>query len=254
MGGSEPRRSPLDAVHRSLGARMVPFAGWEMPLHYGRIADEHEAVRRRVGLFDVSHMGELVIEGPGARLLLDELTTNDVGRLEVGMAQYTLLLTPEGTCVDDLIVYRTAADSYLLVVNAANTAPDLEWIAGRAGPGAVVRDVTMEKALIAVQGPEAERVVAACAGPEVRSLRPFRAAVTAVAGKRVFLSRTGYTGEDGFEVMTSWEDAPLVWKALMEAGVDVGARPCGLGARDVLRLEAGLPLYGSELDRRHTVL
>ena len=233
---------------------MVPFAGWVMPVHYGRIADEHEAVRRRVGMFDVSHMGELVVEGKGAGRLLDELTSNDMSRLEVGMARYTLLLTPEGTCVDDLIVYRTAEDRYLLVVNAANTACDLEWIVARAPLGVSVRDVTVEKALLAVQGPEAEGAVAACAGPAAGALRPFRAVTSAVAGKTVFLSRTGYTGEDGFEVMTCWGDATCVWEALMEAGADVGIRPCGLGARDLLRLEAGLPLYGNELDRTHTVL
>lgn len=254
MVAAELRRTPLHAAHVRLGARFVLFAGWEIPVQYAGIIAEHRAVRERAGLFDVSHMGEVIVEGPEALAALQRLVTNDVGSLEIGHGLYTPMCTPAGGIVDDLILFRIAAEQYLLVVNAATTAKDVAWIRDHAG-GATVRDISSEIALLALQGPAAGRILARVTTARIDEMRPFDALpAVLVAGRTVFLSRTGYTGEDGYEIGPAWDDAPGVWDALMEAGAAAGLVPVGLGARDTLRLEAGLLLYGSDIDERTSPL
>jgi len=239
-------KTPLYDEHVRLGAKMTEFAGWEMPLQYAGIAHEVQAVRTRVGLFDISHMGEFVIAGPGALDLVQYVTTNDARKLVIGAAQYSLLCNENGGVIDDLIVYRTGFEEYLLVVNAANTPTDFEWINSRNSFGASVADIS-SMSLIALQGPEAERVIAPLTEFDAKSLARFHIAVTRVAGVGCFVARTGYTGEDGFEILCPAQDAVKLWNDLLEAGKPIGAEPIGLGARDVLRLEAAYPLHGHEL-------
>jgi aminomethyltransferase len=248
------RRPPLYEAHRALGARFVEFAGWEMPLAYAGVAEEHRAVRGRCGLFDVSHMGEIELRGPMAAALCQRLTVNDVSRLRIGDAQYTLLCSPEGGVLDDLIVSRLGRERFLLVVNAVNTASDLAWIRSHAGRGVEVVDRSAEVGLLALQGPEAEFVLRPLTAAALGPMRPFTVLQTVVAGRDVVLSRTGYTGEDGFEILAAVSDLPAVWDALLEAVRRRGGLPAGLGARDTLRLEAGLPLWGADMDARTTPL
>jgi aminomethyltransferase len=229
--------TPLYDRHVALGGKMVPFAGWEMPVQYAGVIEEHRAVRTDAGAFDVSHMGEFEVEGPRARDLLQSVVSNDVDRIGVGEAQYTLLTNEEGGIVDDLIVYRLDEFSYLLVVNAANRATDFEWLKDREIPGSDVRDVSDEYALIAVQGPRAiERL-------GLPTAKPFTFAEAAIDGIDVMVNRTGYTGEDGCELMCMAEDAGALWDAVLARGVV----PCGLGARDTLRLEVCYPLHGNDI-------
>jgi len=242
------RRTSLYDAHRAAGGRMVPFAGWELPIQYAGLSEEHLAVRTHVGLFDVSHMGEIRIEGSHALEAVQRLITNDAARLTVGGGLYSPMCTPGGGIVDDLTVFRVAEQAYLLVVNAATHAKDLAWIRMHAAP-AVVRDLSHETAFLALQGPRAEPLLSALAGIDLAPLPAFhgRDAVP-IAGVRALVTRTGYTGEDGFEIACPWEAAPTVWAALMEAGRPHGLVPAGLGARDTLRLEAGLMLYGQDID------
>jgi aminomethyltransferase len=238
-------RTPLRDTHVALGARMVPFAGWEMPVQYSGVIDEVRAVRERAGLFDVSHMGELHVSGPAALAWLNAMTTNDVARLTPGRAQYSLLLDEEAGIIDDILVYSIAENEYMVVVNASNAAKDREWLEGRLLPGVELEDSSMVTSLVALQGPLAEEVLQPlCSGP-LSELRRFRFAAGEVAGVPCLVSRTGYTGEDGFELFTQG-DVVAVWTALMEAGAG-RVKPCGLGARDVLRIEAGNVLYGHEI-------
>src|SRR5207249_3668792 len=199
------RRTPLFDVHRALGARMGEFAGWEMPLSYRGAAEEHRAVRERCALFDVSHMGEIELRGPGAAVVCQELTVNDIRRLRIGDGQYTLFCNQRGGVLDDLIVVRLGAERYLLVVNAANTATDYAWVRARAGERAEVVDRSAELALLALQGPEAERALRTLTALDLTALRPFTALEGPVAGVRTLVSRTGYTGEDGFELLVGIE-------------------------------------------------
>jgi aminomethyltransferase len=231
------QHTPLHDRHVELGARMVPFAGWEMPVQYAGVIPEHRAVRTDTGVFDVSHMGELEVEGPRARDLLQGALSNDVDRLAPGEAQYTLLTNESGGIVDDLIVYRLGSHSYLLAVNAANRKIDYEWLKEREIPGSDVRDVSDDCALLAVQGPRAiERL-------ELPPAAPFTFAETTLDGVELMVNRTGYTGEDGCELLCMSEDAVPLWDAVLERG----AVPCGLGARDTLRLEVCYPLHGSDI-------
>jgi aminomethyltransferase len=246
------RRTPLYASHQALGARFVEFGGWEMPLSYSGVGDEHRAVRERCGLFDVSHMGEIEVGGPTAATVCQELTVNDVSRLRIGDGQYTLLCNDDGGVIDDLVLFRLAPERYLLVVNAAGTATDLAWVRERAGGRAEIVDRSTETALLALQGPEAAPALRTLTPLDLNALRPFTAITGPVAGCRTLVSRTGYTGEDGFELMTAAGDAPSVWDAVLEAVRRRGGLPAGLGARDTLRLEAGLPLYGSDMDTTTT--
>lgn len=243
------RHTPLFAAHSRLGARFVDFGGWEMPVQYSGIIAEHMAVRSAAGVFDVSHMGEIELRGPGALAAAQYLTANDVRRLEDGQAQYSLLLLPGGGIVDDIMVYRVHAERLLVCVNAANTAKDLAWILEHAGTAEVV-DRSADTALLALQGPAAARIVTELGSVDVAALPRFACASTTVAGVSVLAARTGYTGEDGWELFCASQDAVRLWEAL----IDAGAQPIGLGARDTLRLEAALPLYGNDLDETTTPL
>ena len=238
-------QSPLDAEHRALGGRMVPFAGWDMPLRYGSVLDEHRACRAGAVVFDVSHMGSAWVRGPGAAAALQGLFTNDLGRAGPGRAQYTHLLDDEASVVDDLIVWWLGPEELLVIPNAANTAPALAAVQAATGApgGADVEGVTGQRALLAVQGPEARRRLADVA-PEAAAVAHFGVApTTLVGGVSGFVGGTGYTGEDGVELFVPVEAAVDVWRALLAAGIT----PAGLGARDTLRLEMGYPLHGHEL-------
>ena len=252
------KRTPLYDRHREAGARLVEFAGWEMPVQYEGVIDEHRAVRTAAGLFDVSHMGEIAVSGPGAAALLERLTPNDVSKLVPGRAHYSGLLTERGTYVDDLLVYRLAEDDFLVVVNASNAGRDFEWIAARAedtgGSGAKVEDVSDDWALLALQGPKAIEILTPLTDVDLSKLRYYGFARGRVAGAPAIVSRTGYTGEDGVELYVRPDDAPALWQRLLDEGRDRGVAPAGLGARDTLRLEAGMALYGHEIDETTTPL
>jgi glycine cleavage system T protein (aminomethyltransferase) len=226
---------------------MVPFGGWDMPVQYTGIIEEHRTVRAAVGLFDVSHMGEFEVEGPGAVAVLQRLTTNDVGALEIGQVQYSLLCYPEGGIVDDLTLYRLGPDRFMLTVNAGNIDKDWQWVTTH-GAGARWRNVSTATGLIAVQGPKAEALVGRLASCDVKKIGYYRFAEGLVAGVAAIISRTGYTGEDGFELYMPADGTPGVWKALLDSGRADGVAPIGLGARDTLRLEMRYALYGNDID------
>ena len=249
-----PRRTPLFEAHRALGARMVDFAGWEMPLFYAGAAEEHRAVRERSGLFDVSHMGEIELTGPQAADVCQELTANDVRRLRIGNGQYTVLCNERGGVIDDLIVFRLGRERYLLIVNAAGTATDFAWIVEHVADRARVVDRSDELALLALQGPDAEHSLRLLTSLDLPALRPFTALEALVGGVPTVISRTGYTGEDGFELLAAAEDAVTLWEAVLDVTRRHGGAAAGLAARDTLRLEAGLPLYGSDMDATTTPL
>ena len=242
------KRTPLYDLHRELGAKLIDFGGWEMPVQYAGILEEHRAVRERVGLFDVSHMGELEFTGEGALAALQRLTCNDVSRLSDGRIQYSALLTERGTFVDDVLVYRRASDAYLMVVNASNTPKDFAWARARASGVARVEDQSDAYALIAVQGPASVRLMGRLCDPDPSDLPYYGFRDSTVCGVAALVSRTGYTGEDGFEVYCSPEAAARVFRSLLEQGKAEGVAPCGLGARDTLRLEAKMALYGNDID------
>lgn len=231
------QRTPLHERHLALGGRMVPFAGWELPVQYEGVIQEHRAVRTDAGVFDVSHMGEIEVEGPRAHELLQSLLSNDLDRIGRGQAQYTLLTNERGGVVDDLIAYRLDEFRFLLVVNAANRQADLAWLKEREVSGSDVRDVSHEYALLAVQGPRAiERL-------GLPPAKPFTFAEAEIDGVETMANRTGYTGEDGCELLCMAEDAVRLWEAVLARGVV----PCGLGARDTLRLEVCYPLHGNDI-------
>ncbi len=250
----QPRRTPLYDCHRKAGARMVDYAGWEMPVRYQNELDEHRAVRGAAGLFDVSHMGEVRFRGPGALDFLQSLTPNNVAKLQPGRIHYSGLLTPEATYVDDLLIYQLAEGDYLAVVNAANAAGDLEWIESHPSGDCEVADVSDDYALLALQGPRAPEILARHTAAELEKIRYYRFVQGEVCGRPCLISRTGYTGEDGFELYLDPAHAPHVWDALLESGAGDGLIPAGLSARDTLRLEAGMALYGHEIDRTTTPL
>jgi len=234
---------------------MVDFAGWNLPVQFSGVIEEHTAVRSAVGMFDVSHMGEVSVRGAAALAFLQYVTCNDVARLRPGRAQYTALTTPEGTFVDDLLVYMLNESDYLLVVNAANTPKDLQWLGTQAGAFDVaVEDRSSSWAQIAVQGPRALETVQPLAGVELGGVKYYRFVETEVCGTRCIVSRTGYTGEDGFELYTPADAAEKIWTALFESGGPLGVLPVGLAARDTLRLEARFALYGNDIDDRTTVV
>ena len=250
------KETPLSDRHRALGARMVSFAGWQMPLEYSSIADEHLAVRTAAGLFDVSHMGEVEIAGDDALAAVQRITSNDAGRLEVGQAQYSALTTHEGTFVDDLLVYRLADMHFLLVINASNRQKDVAWIKQEiASVGdAVAVDSSTRYALLAVQGPRARDALQALTSIELACIPYYGFAAGEVANVRVMIARTGYTGEDGYELFVAPQRVGTVWDSVLEAGASSGLKPAGLGARDTLRLEASMRLYGNDIDEGTTVL
>ncbi|MFD1675015.1 glycine cleavage system aminomethyltransferase GcvT [Alicyclobacillus fodiniaquatilis] len=240
------KRTPLYDVHVSSQAKVIDFHGWEMPVQYQGIVHEHHAVRKNVGVFDVSHMGEFLVEGPDAEAFIQHMVTNDVTRLSDGRALYTLMTDEHGKTLDDLLVYKLEPHRFMLVVNAGNIQADYEWIAEHQGHFDVkLSDISAEVALIALQGPDATRVLQAFTPLPLDELKPFSFSISQVSQKKALISRTGYTGEDGFELYVSAADAAHIFKLLLDAGVT----PCGLGARDTLRLEAKLALYGNELSR-----
>jgi aminomethyltransferase len=251
------KKTPLHSSHIALGARMVPFGGWDMPVEYSGISAEHMAVRTAAGLFDVSHMGEVEIAGKGALEAVQHITTNDVAKLQIGQIQYSGLTTPQGTFVDDLLVYRFGPSHYLLVINAGNIDKDVAWIMARAkeaSPDVGVVDSSNRYALIAIQGPKAQEILQQLTAIDLPAMKYYWFANGEIAGVRGTVSRTGYTGEDGFEVMVPPAQAARVWDALLQTGKPLGLIPAGLGARDTLRLEAAMRLYGNDIDDTTTVM
>ena len=262
-GAEELRQTPLAEVHRAAGARMVPFAGWDMPVQYGTgVLAEHRKVREAAGLFDLGHMGQVNITGPDAVAFLQKVTTNDVTALRPGQAQYSLLPTEAGTAIDDILVYRApegisddygpaAAAPFYIVVNASNAARDVAWLqAQRAAHGSLdvdVHDVSDRIGMIAIQGPRAEAIVQSLTDTSLGEIGNYQWGPATVAGLPMMVARTGYTGEDGFELFPPIDHTEGLWLALLAAGSDEGLCPIGLGARDTLRLEARMPLYGQEL-------
>ena len=250
------KKTPLNARHRASGARMVPFGGWDMPVEYSGIVAEHMAVRERAGLFDVSHMGEIEIAGKNALDAVQRISCNDASKLQVGQAHYSGLMSAAGTFVDDLLVYRLAREHFLLVVNASHIPTDYAHIAEHIKPAgdAVAVDASSRYALIAVQGPRALEVLQPLTGVELGAIKYYWFAHGEVAGVRATISRTGYTGEDGFEIFVPPQSADRVWLALLESGRAADVVPCGLGARDTLRLEAAMRLHGNDIDETTTPL
>ncbi|ATB40865.1 glycine cleavage system protein T [Cystobacter fuscus] len=247
------RRTPLNDAHRALGARMVDFAGWDMPVQYSSVIAEHEAVRNAVGLFDVSHMGEIEFTGPGALETANRLITNDLSKCADGQALYAGLLDEQGGFVDDVVAYRFSPERILIVVNASNKDKDFAWMLARA-EGVKPVDRSDDYAQIAVQGPKAAALVQRLTPVDLTKIGTYRFAEGKVAGIACIVSRTGYTGEDGFELYCAPGDAEALWKALLQEGQADGVKPCGLGARDSLRTEMKFALYGNDIDDAHTAL
>jgi len=233
---------------------MVPFGGWDMPVEYSGLIAEHMAVRKAAGLFDVSHMGEFEVEGPGALAFLQRVTANNVAKLVPGQAQYSALPMPNGAPVDDIIVYRKGEDRFFLIVNAANLEKDFRWLQSQGPERCTLRNRSDELALIALQGPRAQEILRTLTPLELARIAYYHFAEGEVAGHAATVSRTGYTGEDGFEICVANEDADPLWRRLLEAGRDAGLVPAGLGARDTLRLEARMCLYGNDIDETTTLI
>ena len=245
------KRTPLYERHLALGARLVEFSGWEMPVQYSSILDEHRAVRTRAGLFDVSHMGEFKVEGPESLDFLQYLVPNDVSRLAIHQALYTQLCLPNGGTIDDLIIYYLAENHYMMVVNAGNIDKDFAWVEQQAKNFDVqIFNQSDTTALLALQGPEAQTILQPLADVDLSSIRYYHFEPGVVDGINCIISRTGYTGEDGFELYCAPVDAVTLWNDLLAAGKECGLLPAGLGARDTLRIEAGYCLYGHELDEQ----
>jgi aminomethyltransferase len=243
------KHTPLYSLHRALGAKMTEFGGFAMPLSYSGIIEEHRAVRSAAGIFDLSHMGEFELRGTAAQSVLESVLTNSAVHLADGQAQYTLMCAEDGGTLDDLILYRFEPDRYMLCVNAANIAPDREWLQRQSRPGAELIDMSDDFGLIALQGPRAMQILSKVSRLPLGQIRRFHLQSNEVAGFSCVVARTGYTGEDGFEIFVAAQSAAAVFEALLNSGSENGLKPCGLGARDTLRMEAGLPLYGHELDR-----
>jgi len=251
---SDLRETPLAPAHKALGARMVEFGGWNMPVSYTSILDEHKAVREKAGLFDISHMGQLFVSGTGAEAWLNSLLTNDIRRLSVGHGQYTILLNDGGGTVDDLIVYRLEEQRYLLLVNASRIEDDYNWLDRKKNANVSLENLSADFGGIALQGPEAETILHKTFDEEKRPIKRNQLLFSPFKGIDVIITRTGYTGEDGFEFFCSTEVLTDLWNKLLEDGKNYGLVPAGLGARDTLRLEACYPLYGHELDSGITPL
>lgn len=244
------KKTPLYQEHTDLNGKMVDFGGWALPVQYSGILDEVEAVRKRVGLFDVSHMGEIMVRGEGALDWLNSMVTNDVTKLVDGQILYAPMCYPDGGVVDDLLIYRFSAQEFLLVVNASNTDKDWEWLVRHKGEGVELENVSSETAQLAIQGPLAQQVVQKLTDKDLHEIKFFYfARDVRVAGVSCLISRTGYTGEDGFELYCAPSDVCALWRELLAAGKEEGLLPCGLGARDTLRFEANLPLYGHEISQ-----
>ena len=248
MSEAELKKTPLFEEHQKAGARIVPFAGYAMPVQYTGASDEHHAVRNSVGLFDVSHMGEVFLEGPRALEVADRILTNNIGKLSPGQAAYTVMCKPDGGIIDDLVVYKFGDDKLLICVNAANRAKDFDWIKSQAAGDCAVTDRSDDFVQIAVQGPSAVTLLSRITEVDLADIASYRFAEGVVAQRSMIVARTGYTGEDGFELYCAASDGPHVWRSLLEAGQDIGVKPAGLAARDSLRLEFCFALYGNDID------
>lgn len=245
--------TPFIEKHREAGGRLVDFSGWNMPIQYSGLAKEHAAVRESAGLFDVSHMGEIDVKGPGTIPFLMHLLTNDVASCEIGQAQYNAMCLPTGGIVDDLVIYRRGEEHVLLCVNASNTQKDLEWVLAQSKDFDVtIEDISAATAQLALQGPKAAAILQSLTKTDLSPIATYRFAEGKVAGRSAIIARTGYTGEDGFEIFMAPEDGPAIWDAIMEAGTPEGMLPVGLGARDTLRLEMKYALYGNDIDETTT--
>lgn len=245
---TELKKTPLYDLYEKYGAKTIDFGGWDLPVQFSSIKEEHEAVRSKAGVFDVSHMGEIEVKGEKALDFLQYVMTNDVSKLQTNKAQYTAMCYENGGTIDDLIIYKRAENDYLLVVNAANREKDLAWLEQHKFDGVEINDLSDEISLIAIQGPLAEKVLQKLTTEDLSKIGffAFKDDVD-IAGRKALVSRSGYTGEDGFEIYCKNEDAPFLWEKILEVGKEDGVIPCGLGARDTLRFEAKLPLYGQEL-------
>jgi aminomethyltransferase len=251
MTDAGQKKTPLYDQHVRLGAKMIPFGDWIMPVQYSGIIDEHKAVRSNVGVFDISHMGQLIATGPKAGAWLNEMLTNNVDKLDVGTGQYSFLLTEDGGIVDDLIVYRVGPEQFLLVVNASRIEEDFAWLERRPADGAALENRSANYGGLAIQGPRVVELLHALVGTEAELPARNQIKDFDYDGIKLTIARTGYTGEDGVEVFFPARVAAKVWNAILEKGKDLGIRPCGLGARDTLRLEMCYPLNGSDLSREH---
>jgi aminomethyltransferase len=247
-------KTPLNSIHRQLGAKMVAFAGWEMPVQYAGPIKEHLAVRNHAGIFDISHMGEIEIKGPNALSTLQKLSCNDSNRLAISQCQYSALTTPQGTFVDDLLIYRLDSNHFLLCVNASNQQKDFDWIRDNALPDTDVLFRSQDYAQLAIQGPRALEILKQLTTINLEGMKPFWFARGQLAEVAAIVSRTGYTGEDGFEIYIAPDKAEDIWLRIVEAGKSFGLEPVGLAARNTLRLEAKLLLYGNDMDETTTVL
>jgi aminomethyltransferase len=248
------KQTPFHSIHRQLGAKMVPFGGYEMPVQYTSIIEEHKAVRTAVGVFDVSHMGEFVVKGKNAQAFLQLVTVNDVAKLVPGEAQYSAMCYDDAGIVDDLLVYKIGEEHFMVVVNASNAEKDFEWMRKHLMPDVDLRNESDTTALLAVQGPKSQTVIQKLTSFDVKSIPYYRFKEVSVAGVDMLLSRTGYTGELGYEIYFSPSYAENVWNSLFKAGKDCGITPIGLGARDTLRLEMGYCLYGNDIDQTTNTL
>jgi aminomethyltransferase len=254
MSDPELKKTALNTIHRQLGARMVPFAGWDMPVQYAGTLQEHLAVRTRAGIFDVSHMGELEVKGPNAQATIQKLTCNDVRALAISQCQYSALTTPKGAFVDDLVIYRMASDHFFLCVNASNQEKDFEWMRENALSNTEIIFSSDDFSQLSIQGPRALELLQPLTDVRLAAMKYYWFDRGRLAGVDAVVSRTGYTGEDGFEVYCSPSQTETVWNQIMEAGKPFGLEPIGLAARNTLRLEAGLLLYGNDMDETTSVL
>jgi aminomethyltransferase len=244
------KKTPLFSLYQKHGGKIIDFGGWELPVQFTSILEEHHTVRTKAGLFDVSHMGEVIVKGSDAGKVVQKLITNDVKGLKINQALYAAMCYPDGGTVDDLLVYKKAEDEYLLVINAANIEKDVEWILANTEGNVTVKNISEKVAQLALQGPKAEAVLQKLTDVDLSQIAFFHfQSDVDIAGMNVLVSRTGYTGEDGFELYLDAVDAPALWEKILEAGKEEGVIPCGLGARDTLRFEARLPLYGQELSQ-----
>ncbi|HRK02651.1 MAG TPA: glycine cleavage system aminomethyltransferase GcvT [Oligoflexia bacterium] len=243
------KRTSLYDEHVRLNGKIVDFAGWEMPVQYTGLADEHDTVRNKVGLFDVSHMGEVRVRGRGSLEFLNKLLTNNVAKIQLGQAQYNVMCYEDGGCVDDLIVHKMGEEDYFICVNASNTEKDFEWMRQHAPASLSLENVSSEYTQIAIQGRFAAETLAPLTDASLDSIKYYWFQQSSILGKPAIIARTGYTGEDGFEVYIPWDHGPKVWQTLLESGAGRGIKPCGLGARDTLRTEMKFALYGHEIEK-----
>lgn len=248
------RKTPIYPLYERFQARVIDFHGWALPVQFTGIMKEHEAVRRRAGLFDVSHMGQVMVEGEQAETFLQRMLTNDLTRLEINRVMYSAMCNEEGGILDDLLVYRLSASQFLLVLNAANVAKDVAWLEKHNTDKLSITNISNKRAILALQGPKAEAILQKLTDEPLANLGSFECREMQVAGVKMLVSRTGYTGEDGFELYLAAEAAPGLWEKLLASGEEAGLIPCGLGARDTLRLEAGLLLYGQDVNEEITPL